>query len=152
MSVYGKNCVSGKWTPKNPEKYRGDLTAIFGRSSWEFRFFNFCDLNPDVLAWASEEIVIQYFDPTKHKMRRYFVDFWIQVRQKDGAIKKYLIEIKPEKFTRPPEQPKRKTKRYVEEVMQYLTNTAKWEAATKVCKDNDMEFIILTESHLGIKK
>ncbi|MGB0166135.1 MAG: TnsA endonuclease N-terminal domain-containing protein, partial [Luteibaculum sp.] len=41
----------------------------------------------------------------------YFVDFYIKVKSKDGKISKYLVEIKPEKFTKPPAIPKKKTKR-----------------------------------------
>lgn len=151
MSVYGKNTKSGKWTPRYPEKYKGDLNNIFFRSSWETKFFNYCDLNPGVLEWASEEIVVPYFDPVKNKMRRYFVDFWVKIKTQDGQIKKFLIEIKPDKFTRPPVQPKRKSKAYIEEALQYATNCAKWEAANKVCKDNGVEFLILTENHLFSK-
>lgn len=152
MAVYGKNVQQGKWFPSHPEKYVGDVNSITSRSSWERKFFVWLDLNPDVIRWNSEEIVIPYFDPVQNKMRRYFVDFWAEIRDKNGVIRKFLIEIKPDKFTKPPETPKKKTKRYVEEVMQYATNCAKWEAANKVCKENDVQFLILTENHLGISK
>ena len=151
MSVYGKNTLTSKWRPCHPEKYCGDVNTIVARSSWEVKFLNWCDNNPDIVAYASEEIQIPYFDPASNKTRRYFVDFWIKIKTATG-IKKFLIEIKPDKFTKPPVQPKKKTKRYVEEVMQWLTNNAKWEAARKACVNStDTEFIILTEHHLGIK-
>lgn len=148
MAVYGKNIVQRRWYPRNPEKYVGDVNNIVARSSWEIKFLNYCDMHPDIVSYASEEIFIHYTDPVAGRVRRYFVDFWLKIRQKDGTIKKYLVEIKPDKFTKPPVQPKRKTKRYIEEAMQYVTNQAKWEAADKVCKDNGMEFIVLTEKHL----
>lgn len=148
MSVYGKNIISRRWYPKNPEKYVGDAENIVSRSSWETKFLNFCDTNPAVIEYASEEVIIPYFDPVTNKMRRYFVDFWIKIKDKDGVVRKYLVEIKPDKFTKPPTAPKRKTKRYIEEAMQYATNCAKWEAADKVCKQNGIEFLILTEKHL----
>ena len=151
MAVYGKKCLNGRWKPKNPEKYKGDLSKIEFRSSWEIKMFNWLDLNPCVIQWSSEEVIIPYFDPCQNKMRRYFVDIWAMIKTSEG-IKKFLIEIKPDKFTKEPVPPKRKTKRYIEEVMQYATNTAKWEAANKVCKENDMQFLILTEKHLGITK
>jgi hypothetical protein len=109
-------------------------------------------MNPDVIRYNSEEIIIPYFDPVQNKMRRYFVDFWAEIRDKTGVIKKFLIEIKPDKFTKPPVQPKKKSKRYIEEAMQYATNCAKWKAADEVCKHNNVNFIILTENHLGIVK
>jgi hypothetical protein len=152
MAVYGKNTVKSKWYPRNPEKYVGDVNSIIARSSWEIKFLNFCDMNPDVIRYNSEEIIIPYFDPVQNKMRRYFVDFWAEIRDKTGVIKKFLIEIKPDKFTKPPVQPKKKSKRYIEEAMQYATNCAKWKAADEVCKHNNVNFIILTENHLGIVK
>jgi hypothetical protein len=60
--------------------------------------------------------------------------------------------IKPYKFTMPPATPKRKTKKYIEEMAQYLTNQAKWEAARNACRNNNTNFMILTENELGIGK
>ncbi len=152
MPVYGKNINTFKWKPSNPEKYVGDPNDIWSRSSWETKFMKYCDSHPDIVEWGSEPFPIPYFDPVKNKQRRYFVDFWVKIKQKDGSFKKFLIEIKPDKFTRPPVQPKRKTKGYIEEQLQYVTNTAKWEAANKVCQDNGIQFLILTENHLGTGK
>ena len=148
MSVYGKNTLTRRWKPTNTDKYVGDSNGIIARSSWEVRVFNWLDTNPSVISWNSEGIVVKYFDPVTNKTRRYFVDICAQIKQKDGTVRTFLIEIKPDKFTKPPVEPKRKTKRYVEEVMQYATNCAKWEAAEKVCKDNGVEFLILTEKHI----
>ena len=69
-----------------------------------------------------------------------------------GDVKTYLVEIKPDKQTRPPEVPKRKTRQYINEVMTWGKNDAKWRAAREYCKDRGIEFIILTEYHLGIAK
>jgi hypothetical protein len=33
----------------------------------------------------------------------------------------------------------------------YAVNQAKWKAADKFAKQNNMEFLVLTENHLGIK-
>jgi tRNA(Leu) C34 or U34 (ribose-2'-O)-methylase TrmL len=73
------------------------------------------------------------------------------IRNKDGSFTTYLAEIKPAQFTVAPKQPKRKTKRYIEEAMMYCTNTAKWEAARAFCARKGYKFIILTEKELGIK-
>jgi hypothetical protein len=35
-------------------------------------------------------------------------------------------------------------------VLTYCKNRAKWEAAKDWCEDRRMEFLILTEDHLGI--
>ena len=77
------------------------------------------------------------------------VDFYAEIKQKDGSNKKYLIEVQPERFTKPPE-PRRKTKKYLQEVATYAVNEAKWDSAKSFCKSKDMEFLIITEKELGI--
>jgi hypothetical protein len=65
-----------------------------------------------------------------------------------------LIEIKPDKETRPPKVPKRKTKRYVNAVQTYIKNEDKWSAARQWCEKNDVHWEIWTENSLkgmGIK-
>lgn len=142
---------SGKFSPKNYSKYKGNPTNIIYRSSWELKFMNYCDLNSSILEWNSEEVVIPYFCPVNQKYRRYFVDFYIKARERDGNIKKYLIEIKPKyKLSMPDQQPKRKTKRWLNESMNYAINQAKWKAAQEYCEDRLMEFKILTEDDLNV--
>ncbi len=110
-----------------------------------------CDFNPSVLEWGSEIVIIPYISPVDRKYHRYFVDFFIKVKNKNNEITKYLVEIKPEKFTKPPEIPKKKTKKFIDEVFQYSVNEAKWKAAFEFCEDRKMKFIILTEKDLGLK-
>jgi hypothetical protein len=141
----------GKFSPKNYKKYKGDPTRVFYRSSWELKFFNFCDINENILEWNSEEIVIPYKSPIDGKYHRYFVDCYAKIKEKTGDIKKYLFEIKPKHQTVAPDtNPKRKTKRWISENYEYAKNQAKWEAAREYCKDRIMEFKILTEEDLGI--
>ena len=66
-------------------------------------------------------------------------------------MKTYLIEIKPESQTKPPEIQRRVTQKYLTEVVNWGKNEAKWKAAREFAKDRGWEFIILTEKHLGIK-
>lgn len=141
----------GKYRPKNPQKYSGDPTNIIYRSSWELRFMIWADEKPSVIKWRSEETIIPYVSPIDNKYHRYFVDFQVQVRTKDNALKTYLIEIKPESQTKPPLVQKRVTKKYLTEVVTWGKNEAKWKAAREFAKDRGWEFIILTEKHLGIK-
>ncbi len=139
-----------KYTPANPQKYAGDPTVIFMRSSWETRFALWCDHNPNVVKWVSEEIVIPYRCPTDNKIHRYFVDFKIQIKDKDGNIKTYLIEVKPSKQLVPPEYPGRKTQRYLVESAMFIKNQAKWSAARSYASDRKWEFKIITEHELGL--
>lgn len=140
----------GRFRAKNPAKYRGNLDNIVYRSLWELRFMKWCDTNDSILEWGSEIVVIPYISPVDNRPHRYFVDFYIKVKDKESKITKYLVEIKPERFTKPPEIPKRKTKKFIDEVFQYGINDAKWKAAFEYCKDRCMKFIILTEKDLGL--
>ena len=147
--VYAKEIYKGKFIPKNPTKYLGDFNSITYRSSYELKFMNWCDRSNSIKGWVSEEIAITYRNPLDNKIRRYMVDFYIEVQEKD-SIKKYLIEVKPERFTKAPQPGKRKTKRYLQEIAQYGVNEAKWIAAKDFCKSQGMEFKIVTEKELGI--
>ena len=146
--AYGKNTLQSKYKLKNPEKYRGNPDTVQSRSSWELAFMIKCDTNPNVLEWSSEEIIIPYISPKDGKQHRYFVDFHMKVRDTNGSINKYLIEIKPYQFTQPPKTPKKQTKNYINEVLDYAVNQAKWEAAKKVCDQSGTKFLVLTEKDL----
>ncbi len=139
-----------KYTPRNPEKYVGDVANIICRSSWERKFCIWADITPSVLNWASEETIVPYISPVDNRPHRYFVDFMIKVRVRDGSIKTYAIEIKPLGQTQPPKG-KRNSKRLLEEHATYAVNCAKWEAADAFFKKRGIEFQILTERELGIK-
>ena len=141
----------GRYNPVNPKKYKGNSHNIIYRSLWERKFMVYCDTNDKVLEWGSEEIIIPYISPWDGKKHRYFPDFYIKVKQSNGNLKKFIIEVKPKKQTRPPKPVVRKTKRWINEVRTFGVNEAKWKHATKWCKDNDMEFKILTEEELGIR-
>ena len=142
----------GRFRVLNPAKYKGDITTVIYRSLWELRFMKWCDQSPSIIEWGSETVIIPYVSPVDRKVHRYFVDFYIKVKSKNNTTEKYLIEIKPEKFTKPPEIPKKKTKRFIDEVFQYGVNEAKWKAAFEFCTDRNMKFIVLTEKDLGLSK
>lgn len=146
---YGKETLRGRYNIQNPEKYIGDPRNIIFRSSWELKFMKWCDQNKAVTEWGSEELVIPYRSPVDGKVHRYFVDFYIKVKTPSG-VQKYLIEIKPLKFTKEPQIPQRKTKKFLQEVMTWGVNQAKWKAANEFCLDHNWKFMILTENELGI--
>ena len=146
----GKNTYKGWFKPKNPQKYRGNATNIVYRSSWELRCMKWFDTNENIVWWSSEELVIPYFSPVDNRMHRYFPDFVIRVKRKDGSQKTYVVEVKPESQTKLPTQ-KRRTKKYIQEAATYVVNQSKWRAADKFCQDNGWEFKILTEHDIGIK-
>ena len=142
----------GKYQPSFPKKYKGDPTNIVYRSLWERTFMKYCDTNENILEWFSEEIAVPYRSPIDNKIHRYFPDFYIKVKESNGSIKKYIIEIKPKKQTLEPIPQKRKTKGYIYEVYEYAKNQAKWKAAEEWCADRGYEFKVLTEDNLfGVK-
>jgi len=140
----------GIFRPKNPQKYIGDSNNIVYRSSWECRVMNWFDQNDDIISWASEELIVPYKSPIDNRFHRYFPDFIVKVKTRDGTMKTLMIEVKPKKQTVPPEPRKRVTKQYVTEVTTYGVNQAKWKAAHEYCLDRGWEFKIMTEEHLGL--
>ena len=99
------------------------------RSHWEKECFLWCERNPKVKHWSSEETVVPYLGRDK-RMHRYFVD--LKITFEDG--KTILVEIKPEKETELPKNPN-KSKRYIGEPMTYVKNMNKWEIANEYAKD-----------------
>lgn len=150
--MYARQTYKGRYRVHNPSKYSGDPTQVVYRSLWELKFMKWCDHSSSVLEWGSEEIIIPYLSPIDQRIHRYFVDFYIKVRDKDGKVQRYLIEIKPSKFTQPPVKPKRITPRFIQEVQSWGVNQSKWKNATEFCENRGWKFMILTEHELGIDK
>ena len=142
--------IKSLFKPTNPKKYKGDVSNIICRSSWERRFCNWCDINENILEWGSEEFWIPYHAPDG-RVRRYFPDFIIKVKENTGKLKTYVIEVKPLKQTKAPKKRKRVTKSYLYECQTYAVNQAKWKAADEWCKDRKIQFKIITERELGIR-
>lgn len=146
-----KGSYKGFFVPKNPNKYKGDVSNIVFRSSWELKFMNILDTNTEVVYWASEPFPIPYRAPKDGKIHRYFVDFLVATRNKTGKIETSLIEIKPHIQTIPPKQPKKISRRFITEQLTYETNQAKWRAAREVCSKQGWTFRVADEYDLGIK-
>ena len=143
---------SGKIKPKNYKKYKGDPTKIYYRSLWERRFMVYCDNNPNIVEWGSEEIIIPYKSPVDKRVHRYFPDFYIKYVNSKGQAIREIIEVKPKSQCKPPPVPKRQTRKFKQKVLTYIINQAKFKAAEEFCKDRKMGFRILTEDHLVPKK
>lgn len=139
----------GRFVPKNPKKYAGDASNIIWRSTWERKVMDWLDQSESVVYWSSEELVIKYYNPIDNKIHRYFPDFIVKVKRKDGTVMTHVLEVKPEYQTKEPVR-KRKTQKFINEYVTYTINQSKWKAATEFCKDRGWEFRILTEKNLGI--
>ena len=141
----------GRYSPKNPGKYKGDPTGIIYRSLWERKLMVYLDENKSIIQWSSEEIAIPYISPLDNRYHRYFPDFYIKAIDKNGNIVEQLLEVKPRKETIEPAKKKRITKQYITEVTTWGKNQAKWAAATEYCLDRGWQFKLITEKELGIK-
>ena len=128
--------------------------------------------------WSSEPIAIKYVHPLKlrdlklkaekEKQRfnlqdamrtatsNYYPDFWMEVQQGDGRIKKVFVEIKPYSQTLQPTPPpaganRAQLLRYRKVAETYAVNQAKWNYAKKYAEDCsrslgiDCEFVVVTE-------
>ena len=143
--------LQGFYKPINPHKVKGDVKNLIYRSSWELKMFHDLDLDDNVIKYSSEEVVIGYRD-CNGKLRRYFVDFYVE-RLVNGQLVKQLIEIKPYIQTiKPILTEGKKTKTKIREVLTWDTNKRKWEEARRYCDKRGWQFLIMTEYELGIKK
>ena len=140
----------GKFSPKNYKKYKGDRTKIIYRSSWELRFMKWLDHNNNVLSWGSETVIVPYKNPITGRKHRYFPDFVVTMKNKQGQTQTYMIEIKPKRQTEQPKKKSRMTKRYIQEVSTFAITNYKWKYAEEYCKNRNWKFVILTENELGL--
>jgi hypothetical protein len=134
--------TQGLFTPRNPQKYVGDVTKIRYMSSYELETHKFFDSNERVLRWSSEEIAIPYLKPTDQKVHKYWPDYWVEYINKDGEIVQEIIEVKPAAQTR---MPRKNSKHNLYESLTLAVNVAKWQAAQAFCKARGMAFRIITE-------
>jgi len=134
--------AKGIFHPRNPEKYLGDINKIRFLSSWERVFMEFCDKNPNVLQWGSEEFKIPYWNPVKNARANYIPDFIVKYKDKSGHVVTEVIEIKPKKQT----VIGKKVSTY--DKVQLVINHAKWVAAKAYCDQHNVKFRVLTEDEL----
>lgn len=142
----------GYFKPTFPEKYVGDPTQIIFRSSWEFKFLKWCDHSPTVIKYSSEPVGIPYYSPLDKRGHTYYIDFYVVTKDSEGREQSWLIEIKPDKYTKPPTAPARMTDKqtasYVYAAKQYIVNQAKFEAAKEFASIRGLKFGIITENFL----
>ena len=139
----------GFWWRK---EYDNRGNCIFTEDSVGFWVRKEYDETSSILEWSSEEVVVPYVSPVDNRYHRYFVDFWMKYKDKNGEIKSVLIEVKPDIQTRPPVRKNtpngKPTRRFINEVMTWGVNQAKWEAATKYSIERNWEFKIITDKDL----
>jgi hypothetical protein len=147
-----KKYSHGIYKPRDRAKYVGTRNPRY-LSSWELRFFRWCDNNPRVIKWGSETLAIPYKSPITGKVHKYLVDNIVHLRETDGTVGRYLIEIKPKKQTKPPTKHGNKKKTTIlYEAHTYTINCAKWEAARAWALRHKYKFTIITEDELFFRQ
>lgn len=142
--------LQGKYVPVNPKKYKGDVNKIVFRSSMELVAFKFCDTNPAIVYWNSEETVIPYISPVDGRPHRYFMDLKVWTHHAESEeLQVTLIEIKPkDQVKQPKKTATMKESTFNNSTRTWLVNQAKWTATREHCAKVGWKFIIWTEDHL----
>jgi hypothetical protein len=135
---------SRKFTPKNIQKYAGDIRTLKAKSTWEFAFMQKLDTLINVSQWIYEprHLNILYIDPLENARRLYIPDFLVQYVTGEREI----IEIKPMQFAH------EGAAKSVMAKIELARNIAKWDAATGVAQSIGAKFIVLTEKQLFARK
>jgi len=141
-----KRYKQGIYEVINKDKYKGDSKKVRYLSSWEQHVFKFFDMNPNIIHWNSEDVVIPYFSRADNRNRRYMVDLYVKYKNKNGDIIRELVEIKPFAQTQPPVKKKGKKKStYLNEYYTFCVNMDKWSAASEYARKRKMTFRVITE-------
>lgn len=133
--------AQGIYKVTNPQKYVGKREPRY-RSGWEHAFMRFCDTNDHILQWASESISIPYRHPLTGKMTNYVPDFLVVYRTKNNTTSAEVVEIKPKK------QSILESKASARDRAVVAVNYAKWDAATKWCRRQGLQFRVITEDDI----
>lgn len=133
--------AQGIYRLTNPGKYAGNRPPRY-RSGWEMAFMRFCDSNDNIVQWASEAISIPYRHPLTGRQTIYVPDFFVQYRTKDNQTRAEVIEIKPKK------QSILESKANARDRAVIAVNYAKWDAATRWCRRQGLQFRVITEDDI----
>ena len=141
MSKYSQEYFNAK----NPHKIIGNARPFY-RSSWELAMMTFLDSHPSVIQWASESVRIPYKNPLTGRQSQYVPDFLVLYKDKNGAQRAELVEVKPKKEAMLENAKSKRDKAFL------MINQAKWAAAMAWCKKNGVTFRLITEDHLFMQK
>lgn len=148
----------GAYILQNKEKYIGLLPILY-RSSWEFAFCRFCDLNDKVVKWSCESLEIPYKTTNSKgqvENHRYYPDFYVEMTANEpDKYQKLVIEIKPKHETQFPIKQKtqslKKMENYQYALMTYKKNLHKWTFTKEWCERRGLKYVIITEDDLKKK-
>ena len=130
----------GVYKPKNPTKYIGKGLPRY-RSGWELAVFRMCDNHPAIIGWGSETHRIPYKHPLTGKATTYVPDLLMVYKDRNGQQHAEMVEIKPAGQTMA-------EARSQQQKAQAVVNQAKWEAARAWCKQQGLNFRVITEHEI----
>jgi hypothetical protein len=144
-----KEYYKGIYEVQNKEKFIGEKKLIY-KSSWECRCMYFLDHNPNIIRWSYEAIEIPYYSPITRNFHRYYPDFYVELKDKSGMLKKFIFEVKPEKQTKSPKPLKNRkiSKSHIYDAHEFVKNQCKWQATKLYCEKLGYEFKLITENEL----
>lgn len=108
--------------------------------------------------WGIETFIIPY--KLMGKTRRYFMDFYLEIENKDGSLRRILVETKDDRNIESyqlyktkgisPKQGRKSASNYKYEIEQFMMNVAKWEATERFVQNHPgFEFYIWGKSDIG---
>jgi hypothetical protein len=132
------------------KKYQG-IGPIIYRSSWERKFCIYCERNPEILSWTSENLCIEYFNVNDNQYHNYFPDFLVKLKSGDIII----VEVKPKAQLQKPSLPKINTKKSIDSYkwsyQTWITNMCKKKAAEEYASVRGWKYMIVTEDFFKTK-
>jgi hypothetical protein len=148
----------GAYILQNKDKYIGQYPILY-RSSWEFAFCRYCDLNDKVVKWSCESLEIPYKISNGNgqiETHRYYPDFYVEMVTDDPEVhQRLVIEIKPKHETKFPVKQKtqslKKMENYQYALMTYKKNLHKWAFTKDWCERRGLKYVIITEDDLKKK-
>lgn len=141
------NYLQGTYEIQNWDKYLGEKKPRY-LSSYEYEMFKWADRSKSVIAWSSEQVIVDYFNPIKQRKARYIVDIYIKFMDRNGKIHEEIIEIKPAAQVKAPKKGRKRPDVYQRECATYMVNAAKWEAAQRYADKRGWGFRIVTENSI----
>ncbi len=159
----------GNFIPNNKDKVikLNSSGGVYYRSSLEKKLMTYFDINENIIRWSAEIFEIPYTSKEVidgeivYKNRRYYPDFYYEIKSGPEGIKKIIAEVKPKseyidvlmfregKFNIPKEATVKKLKNLEYKLKMSQKNSAKWETMVEFCKKKGYEFIIITDEILN---
>jgi hypothetical protein len=137
-SRFKQGAIDPKTCKKLYESKRNDV--ILYQSGLELQFIQYCEAMSYIKYWANEPFAIKYISRLDNSVHEYFPDFIIE----NTNGRKAIVETKPYNQTI---KPGMNASLWAKET--WIKNCDKWRAAKEWAKENNMDFMIVTEKFFG---